>query len=77
MRAVKETSVTARGVDGRTCAVLRIALLPHAGSTGGPPPLIEADPNSDEDRESLAAVQLLEGHEYLYEWTLTNGTRSS
>ena len=73
MRAVKETSVRARGAEGRTCAVLRIALLPHAVSTGGPPPLIEADPNSDEDRESLAAVQLLEGHEYLYEWTSLTG----
>src|SRR6188474_2347502 len=68
MRAVSEANVMALGPDGSACAVLRITLLPQSTPNGAVPPLLESQ-RGDADHDSLAAVQLHEGHEYLYQWT--------
>jgi predicted component of viral defense system (DUF524 family) len=66
MGAVSVTRVPARSEDGAVSGYLRIALLPRSiGSV--PAPLIEASIDMVQG-DVLAQVQLLEGHEYFYEW---------
>src|SRR5262249_18754535 len=66
MRSVDEARLVACGQAG---PVLRIALLPQLGPTSGPSPMLRGDSSSVADLEALAELQLLEGQEYLYEWT--------
>ena len=66
MAAVSETRVPARSEDGVVSGYLRIVLLPRSAGRI-PPPLLEAVVDLDRG-DVLAPVQLIEGHEYLYEW---------
>ena len=66
MPAVNEVRATARSADGAVRGYLRIALLPKQYTTS-PSPLIDRGSDASDD-DSLACIQLLEGHEYRYEW---------
>lgn len=66
MPAVNEVRAAARAADGAVRGYLRIALLPKQHTTL-PAPLVDMGGDASDD-DSLAGIQLLEGHEYRYEW---------
>lgn len=66
MPAVNEIRAAARSADGAVRGYLRIALLPKQNATL-PAPLVDMGSDASDD-DSLARIQLLEGHEYRYEW---------
>lgn len=68
MPAVNEVRATAHSADGAVRGYLRITLLPKQYTTL-PAPLVDMGIDAGDD-DSLAYIQLLEGHEYRYEWEL-------
>ncbi len=65
MRATAEVRIPARSTAGAVTGYLCIALLPKA-QRALPSPLVEV--LADDTQDATAPVQLLEGHEYRYEW---------
>src|SRR4051812_34522895 len=72
MRAVRQVEVSTFGHDRLARAKLCLSLLPRDAATSIPCPLSVEDRDSTPD--SLAPVQVLEGHEYLYEWRGISGS---
>jgi predicted component of viral defense system (DUF524 family) len=66
MPAVEEVRVPARSTEGEICGYLRIALLPQNRGVL-PAPLLDAGKDAVGE-ELQSPIQLLEGHEYRYEW---------
>lgn len=72
MYRVQRTQVPIRDRHGRSWGYLELHLLP-GDAAAVPPPLL--DRRTDPDLEAgMAGVQLLEGHEYRYVFTLDSGT---
>lgn len=70
MGAVTTACIAASLRGGSSRALLRIALLPQASAADKPAPLLAFDLDQQHTDDAASAVQLLEGQEYLYEWTL-------
>ncbi len=73
MGAVATACVAAPLMEGDPPAYLRIALLPQVSVADKPPPLLVLDEAELRQFDGTASVQVLEGHEYLYEWSSVPG----
>ena len=74
MQVVAEATVPLRDSNGKTTAILRIAVLPQKGSGTSPALWCSAVASNTGDDEN--AVHLLEGTEYRYTWELIESSFS-